>query len=183
MRTEEIGQNIRALRKERGLTVKDLAQAVRCSPSFISQVERGKASPSIATVKQIASALKVNIVDFFMSSNGFEQVVTREDERVEISMRRWRARIYMLVKSTRGKRMQPFYTVIQPGGGSTGLYNHEGEEFGIVLKGELEINLNGVKYRVKENESFYYSSQIPHSWTNPTDCETVVVWVVSPPTW
>jgi len=162
---EEIGQKIRALRKERGLTIKDLAQAVRCSPSFISQVERGKASPSIATLKQIASALKVNIVDF------------------EISMRRWRARIYMLVKSTRGKRMQPFYTVIQPGGGSTGLYNHEGEEFGIVLKGELEINLNGVKYRVKENESFYYSSQIPHSWTNPTDCETVVVWVVSPPTW
>lgn len=180
---EEIGQKIRTLRKERGLTLRQLAKAARCSPSFISQVERGKTSPSIATLKQIASALRVNIVDFFISPDGFEQVVTREDERVEISMRRWKAKIHMLIRSTRGKRMQPFYTVIQPGGGSTGLYNHEGEEFGIVLKGELEINLNGVKYRVKEGESFYYSSQIPHSWTNPTDQETVVVWVVSPPSW
>ncbi len=180
---EEIGQKIRALRKERGLTLKQLAALANCSPSFISQVERGKVSPSIATLKQIASALKVNIVDFFLSPDGFEPVVMREDERVEISMPRWKAKIYLLVRGTRGKKMQPFYTIIEPGGGSRGLYSHEGEEFGLVLKGELEIDLNGVKHRVKEGESFYYSSQIPHSWTNPTDQETVVVWVVSPPTW
>ncbi|RLA87046.1 MAG: transcriptional regulator, partial [Deltaproteobacteria bacterium] len=83
---EEIGQKIRALRRERGFTLKQLASLANCSPSFISQVERGKASPSIATLKQIASALKVNIVDFFLSSDGFEPVVMPRDERVEITL-------------------------------------------------------------------------------------------------
>ncbi|RLB04919.1 MAG: Cro/Cl family transcriptional regulator [Deltaproteobacteria bacterium] len=179
----DLGGKIRTLRKERGLTLGELAQRVSCSPSFISQVERGKVSPSIATLKQIANVLKVNIVDFFLPTDELESVVMGEGERVEISLKRWKAKISLLVKSTQGKRMQPFYTVIKPGGGSLGLYNHEGEEFGIVLKGKLEINLNGTHYLVKENESFYYSSQIPHSWSNPTDEETVVVWVVSPPTW
>ncbi len=178
----ELGQHVRKIRKESGLTLEQVARSAGCSPSFVSQVEQGKASPSIATLKKIANVLHVNIVDFFLSSGDANDVVTREDERVNISLKRWRAKINLLVKSTQGKRMQPFYTVIQPGGGAPGFYSHEGEEFGIVLKGELDIDLNGTNYRVKENESFYYSSQIPHGWINSTDEETIVVWVVSPPT-
>jgi len=180
----ELGEKIRKVRKERGLTLAVVARNAGCSPSFISGVERGRTSPSITTLKRITNALGANIVDFFMpSDNNAESVITREDDRIGISMKRWKAKINLLVRSTQGKRMQPFYTVIQPGGGAAGLYSHEGEEFGIVLKGELEINLNGTTHRVKQNESFYYSSQIPHAWVNPTNKETIVVWVVSPPSW
>ena len=55
-----------------------------------------------------------------------------------------------------------------------------GEECGIVLQGKLEIDLNGKTYSVGKNESFYFSSQEPHSWTNPGKRRTVVIWVVSP---
>lgn len=181
---DKLGEKIREARKKRGLTLVEVARTAGCSPSFISGVERGRVSPSITTLKQIANALEVNIVDFFMPSNDpAEPIVMRESDRIGISMKRWKAKINLLVRSTQGKRMQPFYTVIQPGGGATGQYSHEGEEFGIVLKGELEINLNNTIYKVGENESFYYSSQLPHSWINPTDKETIVVWVVSPPSW
>lgn len=180
----ELGEKIRKARKERGLTLVEVARSAACSPSFISGVERGKVSPSITTLKRIANALGATIVDFFMpSDHNAEPVITRESDRIEISMKRWKAKINLLVKSTHGKRMSPFYTVIQPGGGAIGSYRHEGEEFGIVLKGELEINLNGTFHKIKENESFYYSSQIPHGWVNPTNKETIVVWVVSPPSW
>jgi len=180
---EEIGGRIRALRKERGHTLGELAARVGCSPSFISQVERGKVSPSIATLKKITAVLNATIVDLFVRPAGSEPVVTHKNERIEITQKQWKAKVHLLVQETHGKRMQPFYTVIKPGGGAPELYSHQGEEFGLVLKGELEINLNGVIYRVGENDSFYYSSHIPHSWTNPTDGETVVVWVVSPPSW
>lgn len=180
----ELGEKIRNARKERGLTLAQVARSAGCSTSFVSGVERGMVSPSITTLKRIASALGTNIVEFFMpSDNPTETVVMRESDRIRISMKRWKAKINLMVKSTHGKRMSPFYTVIQPAGGARGFYTHEGEEFGIVLKGELEINLNNTIYRVKENESFYYLSQIPHGWINPTDKETVVVWVVSPPSW
>jgi len=181
---DKLGEKIREARKEKGLTLVEVAGGAGCSPSFISGVERGKVSPSITTLKRIANTLGVHIVDFFIpSDNPAEPVVMHESDRIGISMKRWKAKINLLVRSTHGKRMSPFYTVIQPGGGAVGLYSHEGEEFGIVLKGELEINLNSTIYTVKENESFYYSSQIPHGWINPTGGETVVVWVVSPPSW
>jgi transcriptional regulator with XRE-family HTH domain len=180
----ELGQKIKKARKDKGLTLVEVAKSAECSPSFISGVERGKVSPSITTLKRIANALDMHIVDFFMpASSSTEPVVTRESDRVEISMNRWKAKVNLLVRSTAGKRMSPFYTVIQPGGGAVGQYSHEGEEFGIVLKGELEINLNDTIYKVRQGESFYYSSQIPHSWINPGRKETVVVWLVSPPSW
>ncbi len=180
---EDIGSKIRELRKDKGLTVTELAKSVGCSPSFISQLERGKVSPSIATLKKITDALGINIVDLFLPTNHREPVVLREHERIETSLKKWRVKVQLLVRSTEGKKMQPFYTIIEPGGGATKPYTHYGEEFGIVLKGELELNLNGRVYRVKENESFYFSSHIPHSWRNVSKGETVVIWVVSPPTW
>jgi quercetin dioxygenase-like cupin family protein len=108
--------------------------------------------------------------------------VINEGERININFRKGDAKIQMLVRNIQSKRMQPFYTTIEPGGGSKGSYSHIGEEFGIVLRGELEVNLNGKPYRVKRNESFYFISQEPHSWSNPGKKKAVVIWVVSPPT-
>ncbi|MCD6568016.1 MAG: cupin domain-containing protein [Dehalococcoidia bacterium] len=181
---DKLGEKIKQARKEKGLTLAEVGKIVKCSPSFISGIERGKVSPSIATLKRIAAALETHIVDFFVAPGvPAEPVVMKEKDRTQISMSRWKAEVNLLVRSTTGKRMSPFYTVIQPGGGAPGKYSHEGEEFGIVLKGDLEITLNDTIYRVKEGESFYYSSMLPHSWINPTQKETIVVWVVSPPSW
>jgi quercetin dioxygenase-like cupin family protein len=134
-------------------------------------------------LKKIAAALQMKVVDFFLDpeSDG-KDVVLKEEERVNINFKQGDAKIQMLVRDIRNKRMQPFYTTIEPGGGSKGSYSHIGEECGIVLKGMLEINLNGKAYRVARNESFYFSSQDPHSWLNPGKTKAVVIWVVSPPT-
>jgi mannose-6-phosphate isomerase-like protein (cupin superfamily) len=139
-------------------------------------------SPSIASLKKIADALQTKISDFFVEVQDDEPVVLKTNQRTTITLDRWNARIQSLVVNHKNKRMHPFFTTIQPGGGSHGLYSHIGEEFGLVLKGELEIELDGTSYLVKENESFYYNSAQPHSWTNPGDVETIVVWVISPPT-
>ena len=179
----EIGEKVKALRLANRMTLKQLASRAGCTDAYLSQLERGRANPSIMILKNIASALKVKVVDFFIETKAEKNdVVLREDERVTINFRRGDAKIQMLVRSIRNKRMQPFYTTIEPGGGSKGSYSHIGDEFGIVLQGELKINLSGTEYRVKKNESFYFSSQEPHSWSNPGKKKTVVIWVVSPPT-
>lgn len=176
-----VGTKLRRIRIERGITLRELARKVGCTSSFLSQVERDKVDPSISTLKKIASALNVNIVDFFMEDIGDQDVVTKVHERVKIHLRRWDAEIYSLIKSTAGKKMHPFYTIIEPGGGSHGAYTHEGEEFGFVLQGELSIILNGREYIVREGESFYFPSHIPHDWINRTEKTTVVLWVITPP--
>jgi transcriptional regulator with XRE-family HTH domain len=178
----EIGSRIKERRLQRKLNMKQLADRVECTASLISQLERGKTDPSISTLKKIARALDVNIVDFFMSAHNEDQVVTRVSERVDMQLRRWDAKIQSLVKSVDNKKMQPFYTVVKPGGGSHGVYTHEGEEFGIVLQGEIELIVDGKAYIVGENESFYFSSQIPHNWNNRSDRDAALIWVITPPT-
>jgi transcriptional regulator with XRE-family HTH domain len=180
---KEIGQKLKAFRLANRMTLKQLANKAGCTDSYLSQLERGHANPSIMILKKIASALQMKVVDFFLEpETDEEEVVLKEKERVNIRFKRGEAKIQMLVRNIQNKRMQPFYTTIEPGGGSKGSYSHIGEEFGIVLQGELEVNLNRKAYRIKKNESFYFSSQEPHSWSNPGKRKTVMVWVVSPPT-
>ncbi len=179
----ELSTKVKALRLANRMTLKQLADKAGCTDAYLSQLERGYANPSVMILKKIASALQVKVVDFFLESEANEHdMVLKENERVRINFRRGDANMQMLVRDITNKRMQPFYTTIRPRGGSKGSYSHIGEEFGIVLQGKLEINLNGKPYRIKKNESFYFSSQEPHSWLNPGKRKTVVLWVVSPPT-
>lgn len=180
---KEIAEKLKALRMANHLTLKELAKKAGCTGAYLSQLERGLANPSIMILKNIASALHVKVVDLFLEdeTNG-EDVVLHEGDRVNINFRKGDAKIQMLVRDIQNKRMQPFYTTIEPGGGSKGSYTHIGEEFGIVLRGVLDIQILGKTHRVRKNESFYFSSREPHSWSNPGKARTVVIWVVSPPT-
>lgn len=181
---KELGKKLKAFRLANKLTLKQLADKAGCTDAYLSQLERGLANPTVMILKKIAAALGMKVTDFFLEHEEEKNndVVVKEKERVIMSFRRGDPKIQMLVRKISNKRMQPFYTTIEPGGGSRGAYTHIGEECGIVLQGVLELNLNGKVYRVKKNESFYFSSQVSHSWSNPGKEKTVVIWVVSPPT-
>jgi transcriptional regulator with XRE-family HTH domain len=178
-----LGGRIRMQREEKGLTTRHLAEQARCSPSLISQLENNRVDPSISMLKRIAKALDVNIVDFFMDESlNHEDVVTKAKDRVDIQLRRWDAKIQSLVRNTRNKRMQPFFTVIKPGGGSHGMYLHDGEEFGFVNRGNLTLVLDKERYEIGAGESFYFPSHIPHDWRNNGMEDAEVIWVITPPT-
>lgn len=179
---KEIAEKLRALRLANRMTLKELAKKAGCTDAYLSQLERGRANPSIMILKKVASALQVKVVDFFLEAEtSGDDVVLREGDRVNINFRTGNARMQLLARDIHDRRMQPFYTTIEPGGGSEGPYSHVGEEFGIVLRGVLEIQIQGRTHRVKKNESFYFSSREPHSWSNPGKGKTEVIWVVSPP--
>lgn len=179
----EIAEKLRTLRRDNRMTLKQLAAKAGCTDAYLSQLERGHANPSIMILKKIASALGVRLVDFFLEPEPEEKdVVLQEKDRVKINFSEGDAKIQMLVRDVRNKRMQPFFTTLEPGGGSGGFYSHVGEEFGIVLDGTLEIQIEEQCYTVRKNESFYFSSRDPHSWRNPGKRKTEVIWVVSPPT-
>jgi len=178
----DIGKKIKEFREEKNLNIKQLAEIVECTPSLISQLERGKADPSISMLKRIAEALNVNIVDFFMKRANNDDIVMRENSRIVIQLNRWDAKIQSLVRNTANKKMQPFYTVIKPGGGSHGMYSHDGEEFGYVVQGEMDLMLDNKLHKIRKDEIFYFSSAVPHDWGNSGTEDVVVIWVITPPT-
>lgn len=178
-----IGKKIRELRTEQGLTLKQLADLVGVSPSYISQVEHEKTSPSIATLRLIAHALGIRTVDFFADELVEDPAVLPPESWTKVLIPGWKADVKQLVHIVGDKRMQPFRTDVPPGGGTHENYSHPGEEFGFVLEGELTLTLGDEVHVLQEGWAVYFSSLIPHHWRNRGDGICRLIWVVSPPSW
>ena len=93
----DIGQRIRSHRQSNHLTLKQLAEKVGCTDAYLSQIENGRVSPSIASLKRIASALQSKITDFFVEGQDDDPVVLKQDQRISLSLDRWNAEIQSLV--------------------------------------------------------------------------------------
>ena len=97
----EIGHRIKDRRQSNSLTLKQLSELVGCSDAYISQIENGRVSPSISTLKKIADALQSRITDFFVETPVEEPVVLRPDQRTMLTLDRWNAKIQSLVLNSR----------------------------------------------------------------------------------
>jgi uncharacterized cupin superfamily protein len=71
---------------------------------------------------------------------------------------------------------------IDPGGESDGRIEHEGEEIGYILQGELELRIDDKTYLLSAGDSFFFPSHLPHGYFNPGEVETRVIWINTPPT-
>lgn len=180
---QTIGSKIRRLRKIKGLTLQQVAEGAGCTAAHVSLIENDKTSPSIASLKNISEVLGARIVDFFLDEIEEDPVVQDPSQWITISLPGWKADIKQMVHAVKHRQMQPFYTTIEPGGGTRESYRHQGEEFGVVLEGELTLRLGDETYLVKAGSSFYYSSSLFHAWTNEGDEPCIVIWVVNPPSW
>jgi mannose-6-phosphate isomerase-like protein (cupin superfamily) len=78
--------------------------------------------------------------------------------------------------------MEPHLFRVAPGAGSGESYSHEGEEFLYILNGRLDIALGEEQFHLQTGDSFYFASNTLHSWTNPANIETTVLWINTPPT-
>ena len=179
---DRLGTRLRSLRKGKNLSLKQLAERAGCSPSYISMVENNKVDPGVSRLKRIADALEMTIVDLFSAQTG-QRLIIRKGERVKAEFSGSKTRIEILVPQMQKKEMDARLAVIYPGGSSEGEYRHPGQEFGLVLKGLLELSVDGIHYLLEEGDSFYFESDRKHRFRNPGDEETCVVWVNHPPSW
>jgi len=178
---DNIGQKIKLLRESKKMTLRELAKSSGVTPGLISQIEHGKVSPSLSTLKRILDALGetiISLVEQDVGEQALRGVVRKENRRkVVVSP----GLTYELL-SSKNKAYSMFISYLEPGSqsGKT-FYAHEGLESGIIIKGSIEIMLGNKKVVLKEGDSITYPSTIPHRWRNP-GIETVVgIWVVSPP--
>lgn len=181
-----IGARIRHARISRGLTLQQLAIMVDCSTSLLSKVENRKANPSIPMLHKICRALGTNIAALFASPEDRDTVVVRAHERPVLATDQMHNGIGItlerLIPALPGNLLQGHMHVVQPGGYSDGTLEHEGEEVGYVVEGTLEIVVNGKMYLVEAGDSFFFHSDLPHSYRNPGEVVTRVVWINTPPT-
>jgi transcriptional regulator with XRE-family HTH domain len=175
-----LSTKLKQLRTQKKLTQKELAQKVKCTPAYICQLESGKADPSISTLKKISTALGITIIDFFRTDYA-EKVILKKKDREIFKFPKSKTTVETLIPNPGNKKMDARIAFIGPGGGSRGTYHHEGEEFGYVIQGELELRYAGETFVLSAGDSFYLKSHIEHEYLNKKDEEVIVLWVNHPP--
>ena len=175
----DIGEKIKDMRIERGLTQEELADRAELSKGFISQMERNITSPSISTLEDVLQALGSDLSTFFSSENEKPQVVFKDEDYFEKYDTDYMYNVEWIVPNAQKNEMEPLRVTIEAGGRTISDNPHEGEEFGYVLQGSIAIHLGNKLYRAKKGESFYFTPDKKHYLTSKTGA--IILWVSSPP--
>lgn len=177
----EIGDKLRRLRLQRGLTQEELADRCELSKSFISLLERDLTSPSLDTLGDLLETLGSDLPTFFRKTEseklvfGDGDIFVKEDPEVMKGMIRW------LIPSAQKNQMEPIMIEMAPGGETVEHDPHEGEEFGYVLSGTIRIVLGDRVEKAHKDESFYFRPTAPHKLVNAGKGPCRVLWVSTPP--
>lgn len=169
------------MRQARKLTLRELAGRAGVTESFLSQVERGVTSPSIASVQRICRALDLSIAQLFAEESSEGRVVRRETRR-RIAYPGLKAVDEFLTSNMAG-RLQVILSTIEPGGG-TGEepYTHDSdEEVVVVLSGVLDLWVGEEHHVLREGDAITFVSRLPHWNMNRGDVPAIVLFCVTPP--
>ncbi len=178
-----IGKKIRDLRNQKKLTLAELADKIKVSPSLISQLERGGINPSISLLKSVSDVFEIPL-SFLLEE---EETLIKQPSPVVTSKQRkviiWEGGIRFALLSRTLDLGCEFICNEWPPGSSTGKekYVHDGVESGIILEGEMEVELGDQVYRLKPGDSITLRSDVPHRLSNRGKKMAKGIWVNSKP--
>lgn len=182
-----VGDQIRDLRKGRGVTIADLAEKVGRSIGYMSQIERNMSSVTIPTLQKIATALGVQVSWFFQGGTdvpeGERDFIVRRQNRRSLTFGDTGVFEELLSPNLSGA-LELIITSFEPGSW-TGEEDRvrQGEEAGFVLEGTLELWVEGQHFILETGDSFSFRRTGPHRCHNPGTSETRVLWVMTPPSY
>lgn len=181
-----VGLKMKHTRLLKGMTLKQLAESASCSESLLSKIENGRANPSLKMLHRVASALGMPVAGLFQQHIDPESVVLRQGQRPVIETDQVRQghgiQLEALIPNAGGQLLTGYINHIEPGGSSDGAVEHEGEEFGYVLEGEIELTVAGRRYQLGAGDSFHFRSERPHAYRNVGSAKARIVWINTPPT-
>ncbi|UUV17768.1 XRE family transcriptional regulator [Fusobacteria bacterium ZRK30] len=181
---ENIGEKIKELRINKGMTLRALGETVDLSAGFLSQLERGLTTISVDVLQRISVELGVELTYFF------REVEVKNEKKVV--MRGYEKEVYELVNSQfvhyhlsnnlTDKDMVPRMIDILPKEKQERLkgYSHDGEEFIYVLEGILTLVMDDREETLFPGDSAHYSSDSLHNWGNNTSKKTRIIAVGTP---
>jgi transcriptional regulator with XRE-family HTH domain len=179
----DVGERLRELRRFRRCTLRTVAERSGLSESFLSQVERGRSSASIASLRRIADALGVSIADLFEPERPPRPRVLRRDERPALSFGILGRKLLLTPRPL--QHLEVFAGELEVGGSTGGQpYAHgDSEELFVVLSGAVHLELGGELFDLESGDSIDYRSSTPHRITNVGEELAEVMWIISPPSY
>ena len=176
---ERLGNKIRKLRISKSMNLTAFAKKIGKTPSYLSQVERGMASPSIMALREIAKALNVPMF-YFLIDDRKQNVIVRKNERKVLQFPKSHL-TYELLSPDVSHRVQMIRTRIKIGASSCPKpLSHEGEECTLVMEGKMEIKIGDEFFILEEGDSIYYIASIPHKITSIGNQDLTIISAIAP---
>jgi transcriptional regulator with XRE-family HTH domain len=180
----DIGQRLRTIREERGLSQRELANRAGLTNGTISLIEKNKTSPSVASLKSLLDAIPISMAEFFstLENAQTQKVFYRENEFTAVSPSSEGQVSLRQLGNAEEHTLQVLHETYPPGA-DTGpeLITHEGEEAGVVISGEVEVTVDGNVAILGAGDGYLFDSRLPHRFRNIGKVTCVVVSACTPP--
>lgn len=175
----QLGRKIRDLRLRRGLTVQQLAEATGLSKGFVSQVENGRTSPSLATLQDLARSLETSVA-YLVVEEDIVPYVVRRGERPNMSVNGNGARVEVL--SAQPRRNLELLQAELPAGHSAGEKRqfHHGEEIVLCVEGQVKVSCGDHVVTLESGDSCHFDGRVPHSIENAGEVPARVFIALTP---
>lgn len=180
---QRMGERIKKRRENLNIQTNDLANSIGVTPSLISQIERAKAFPSIITLKKIAEALHTTVGDLIGENETLTQYpILKSDERKFVKQNDKGTSLFLLSHHDPSKQIEPYIINFEKKADSSEIMttNHPGQEFCFVLKGSFNVIIDKKGYTLNEGDGFYFNSKQIHLFTNISNENAQLLWVVTP---
>jgi transcriptional regulator with XRE-family HTH domain len=165
--TAAVGRNVRSERSRRNWTLDDLAGRSGVSKGMLIQVEQARSNPSIATICRLASALGVTVASLVEAPELPSTRVVRADEGVVLWTGKAGSASKLLVGTGSADPVELWDVRLAPGDGYGGTPHPAGtQELGLVIDGELTLEVDGVEFRVGAGDAAAFVADRPHSYHN-----------------
>jgi transcriptional regulator with XRE-family HTH domain len=167
------------LREQKALSARQVAELAGVSAAYLSRLENGRVSPTVATLSRLVSAMGETMATLFQEPPGEHPTVVRVGER---HLMRTRGVLDSQVTPGWAKRLEILESLVEPGQGSSSrLHTHAGEEECVlVLEGELDLWLGTERHHLTTGDSATFDCRTPHRWRNPSAEPSRVLWIFSP---
>ena len=182
----DIGEQLRARRHARGLSLRELADRLGVSPSLISQIERGRANPSVSTLYAMVAELDVSLDELLFSerrlpasSTSGPGPIQRGNERQSIRLAS--GVLWERLTTVSEPGVEFLHVIYEVGGASSpadAFQRHAGHEWGYVLSGALEVTIGFREYVLEPGDAISLDSTTPHRLANAGDVPVHAIWFV-----
>ncbi len=172
---KSIGERIKALRTEQGMTLAGLGEKVALSVSYLSQIERDKTTPSLSTLMDIAKVLNVGLRYFFETEAEAAYVVRADQGEADLARDSSAASLH-LTPEVGSSQIEAYRVVLQPYTSPQQLAPFVGEEFVFVLAGKLTLSVGDEQFVLDVGDSIHYDARQLHCWHNADSEPCALIW-------
>lgn len=176
MTDELLGERIKQIRKQRNMTLQNLADATGLSIAFISKVERGLTSPAFSAILEICKALEVDLVELAQPCVEDKKTVIKKNERIQV-FPLTDGRVKHEFGTQGPRKMKGLWLTLKPGTTDVSR-GHPEEELGIVVKGSLAVAVGEDTYILEEGDTIYIDAHVQHVLTNIGENECICFFAI-----